>query len=283
MKIRRRSLAELSALVLFIELLVCARPALGATTNVFMNNFSFTPSVVNIKVGDTVTWVNQAGSHTATGTGADPICGNGTIPVSQSVTFNTVGSFPYVCIPHAGLGMSGQVIVTAASAPPLVSITAPMNGTKVFSGTTFPFTFSTNGSASPVTKVDLYDGSGLVFTLTSPFTTNFPASGFGSHTAFAIATDNGGLTGTSAPVTLQILSTNVTLVIGTPLVSPSFTASNTAAGHTYAFDALTNFTGTLSTRWFPIATNTAPSNNFIFSDSVLTNQLPRLYRVRQSL
>ena len=96
-------------------------------------------------------------------------------------------------------------------------------------------------------------------------------------------TDNGGLTGTSAPVTLQILSTNVTLVAAAPLSSPSFTASNTAGGHTYAFDALTNFTGTLSTRWFPIATNTAPSNNFIFSDSVLTNQLPRLYRVRQTL
>ena len=55
------------------------------------------------------------------------------------------------------------------------------------------------------------------------------------------------------------------------------------AGHTYAFDTLTNFTGSLSTRWFPLLTNTAPSNNFIFTDGVLTNAVPRLYRIRQTL
>ena len=80
MNIRRRPLAELSALVLLIELVLCARPAPGAATNVFMNNFSFSPPVVNIRVGDIVTWVNQAGSHTVTGTGADPFCGSGLCP-----------------------------------------------------------------------------------------------------------------------------------------------------------------------------------------------------------
>ncbi len=281
---RRRPLAGLSALLVLIELVLCALPAVSATTNVFFNNFSFNPVVVNIKAGDTVTWMNQGGSHTVTGTGADPICGSGFVPVSCSVTFNTAGSFPYQCTPHAGFGMTGLVVVAAANIAPTVSITTPTNGAKFFSGTAFPMTFAANDSDGSVSKVDLFEGSSLLFTLTSPFTTNTQAGSFGTRTFFAVATDNGGLTGTSAPVTIQFLSTNVTLVPPSAASgNASFTVSNSAAGHAYLLDALTNFTGTLSTRWFPIATNTAPSNNFIFNDSVLTNQLPRLYRVRQSL
>ena len=228
-------------LFLLIELLCSAPSARAANTNVSIANFSFTPSVVNVSVGDTVTWVKVSGTHTV-----DPLCGaNVVIATSQSVTFNTPGSFAYHCDFHAS--MTGLVVVAAASAPPTVSITAPTNGAKFFSGTTFPFTFSTASANSTVTKVELFDSNGVVFALSPPFTTNFPASGFGSHTGFAVATDAGGLTGTSAPVTLHILSTNVTLI---PVTAGalSFTVSNTAAGHSYAFDVLTNFSGPLGSR-----------------------------------
>ena len=260
-------------------------PAFGATTNVFMNNFSFSPLVVNIRVGDTVTWMNQVGSHTATGTGADPICGNGTIPVSQSVTFNTVGSFPYICIPHVGLNMTGLVVVAAANLPPIVSITSPTNGSKFLTGT--PFTLAANATDpdGTVARVDFVEGTSVEFSLLSaPFSTNVIGDNASSHTVVAVATDNAGLRATSAPVTVIFISTNITL-LPFPLIStgPSFTVSNSAGGQEYFVDALTNFTGTLSTRWFPIATNSAPSNNFIFTDGVLTNPLPRLYRVRQAL
>ncbi len=112
------------------------------------------------------------------------------------------------------------------------------------------------------------------------FTTNLPA---GTFFFTAVATDNQGATNTSAAV--QIFSlTNATLVAGSPLANAAiFTVSNSFAGQQYFVDALTNFTGTLATNWFPIATNTAPSNHFIFTDGVLTSPIPRLYRVRQSL
>ena len=64
---------------------------------------------------------------------------------------------------------------------------------------------------------------------------------------------------------------------------PAFTVSNSFNAQQYFVDALTNFTGTHATNWFPIATNTAPSNDFIFTDTVLTAPIQRLYRVRQSL
>lgn len=255
----------------------------AATTNVNMSGVSFSPPVVNVRVGDTVTWVRVSGSHTATGTGADPICGNAEIPTSQSVTFNTVGSFPYHCLFHTGAGMTGLVVVAAANVPPVVSISSPTNGSKVLVGSPFLVSFIASDTDGTVTKVDLYEGPNLIFSLPPPFTTNTSGDSPTTATVVAVATDNGGLTSTSAPITLKFLSTNVTLVAsGLPTNGAAFTASNTVSGHEYIFEALTNFTGPLSSRWFPFQTNLAPSNDFRFTDGVLTNPLPRLYRVRQS-
>ncbi|MBI5802952.1 MAG: hypothetical protein HZA92_19800 [Verrucomicrobia bacterium] len=286
----RRPLVELSALLVLIELLSCALPASGATTNVFMNNFTFTPAVVNVRVGDTVTWMNQAGSHTVTGTGSDPFCGSGTVPVSCSVTFNTVGSFPYICIPHVGFNMTGLVTVAAANVPPSISFTSPTNGTKVLAGTGRNLDVTTFDTDGTVVRVDYFAsetagtlGDPIGFTTAAPFqlpTGNIPA---GTFFLTAVATDNQGATNSSAVVRLFSL-TNATLTPALPLMSSAvFTISNSFNGQEYFVDALTNFTGTLSTRWFPIATNTAPSNNFIFTDSVLLAPIPRLYRVRQTL
>lgn len=92
--------------------------ARAATTNVTYANFSFTPKVVTINVGDTVQWNGPAFSHTASGTGADPICGGNFLPCSHQ--FNTAGTYPYQCNQpsHASFGMTGTVIVQAAPPPP---------------------------------------------------------------------------------------------------------------------------------------------------------------------
>lgn len=288
----RRTLAELSALVVLIELLSCAMPASGATTNVLMNSFSFSPPVVNIRAGDTVVWTYLAGSsHTVTGnagnTPADPFCGNtffgpGT---TCSITFTNAGSFSYFCVPHAAFGMTGLVVVAAANLPPIVSITSPTNGSKFLTGTPFTLSASATDPDGTVARVDFVEGTSVEFSLLSaPFSTNVVGDNASSHTVVAVATDNAGLSSTSAPITVTFITTNLIMVpFALISTSPAFTLSNSAAGQQYFVDALTNFTGTLSTRWFPIATNTAPSNNFIFTDGVLTNSVPRLYRIRQAL
>jgi len=73
-----------------------------------MSGLSFSPSSVEIAVGGTVTWTNKEGvAHTVIG----PDWGSGTIPQDGtfSQTFDTAGTFEYVCSIHPS--MVGTVVV----------------------------------------------------------------------------------------------------------------------------------------------------------------------------
>ena len=96
----------------------------GATATVLVGSggLKFVPAVTNITVNDRVIW-NWAGSphSTTSGTAGTP---DGlwdssvqNAPHSFTNIFNTVGTFPYYCILHASLGMTGTIIVAAASPP----------------------------------------------------------------------------------------------------------------------------------------------------------------------
>ncbi len=78
----------------------------------------FTPNPIQIKVGDSVTWMNSGSiTHTSTSdTGAwdtGPIASGAT---SSAVSFNTAGTFAYHCSIHPS--MTGTVIVSAVAATP---------------------------------------------------------------------------------------------------------------------------------------------------------------------
>lgn len=76
-----------------------------------ISNFAFQPAVLQIKKGTTVTWTNQdTAPHTVTGDFSGPASGLLQKGQTYSYTFNTMGAFPYHCIPHPG--MRGTVIVT---------------------------------------------------------------------------------------------------------------------------------------------------------------------------
>ena len=85
-----------------------------AGPSVAVNNNSFAPGSLEVPVNSTVTWAwNSAGvEHNVTfQTGASS--GNrssGSFPR----TFQTAGSFPYVCTIHVAEGMSGVVNVAAS-------------------------------------------------------------------------------------------------------------------------------------------------------------------------
>ncbi len=72
---------------------------------------SFSPNPVEVKVGETVTWINDDSViHTATstdGTFDSGIMRNGQ---SFSYTFDTAGEYPYYCTLHPN--MVGTVVVT---------------------------------------------------------------------------------------------------------------------------------------------------------------------------
>lgn len=72
---------------------------------------SFSPNPVEVKVGETVTWINDDSSrHTVTskdGVFDSEMMGKGQ---SFSFTFDKAGEYPYFCSPHPG--MVGTVVVT---------------------------------------------------------------------------------------------------------------------------------------------------------------------------
>ncbi|MBI5587972.1 MAG: cupredoxin domain-containing protein [Deltaproteobacteria bacterium] len=87
------------------------------TAEVVIQDYSFTPSTVVIKPGDTVKWLNKVDNqHTATsgkdgkadGTWDSKRLNNGQ---SFSYTFEKAGTYPYFCVPHTVFKMQGVVEV----------------------------------------------------------------------------------------------------------------------------------------------------------------------------
>ena len=72
---------------------------------------SFSPNPVEVKVGETVTWINDdSGRHTVTS--KDGVFDSGMMGKAQSFsfTFDKAGEYPYFCEPHPT--MVGTVVVT---------------------------------------------------------------------------------------------------------------------------------------------------------------------------
>jgi plastocyanin len=71
---------------------------------------SFSPNPVEVKVGETVTWINDDGRHTVTS--KDGVFDSGMMGKGQSFsfTFDKAGEYPYFCEPHPS--MVGTVVVT---------------------------------------------------------------------------------------------------------------------------------------------------------------------------
>lgn len=77
----------------------------------------FEPASLKVKKGTKVTWKAEGAHSVTSGTpesGKDekgPM--DSPIPfTTYSVTFDKAGTFPYYCIPHASLGMVGEIVVS---------------------------------------------------------------------------------------------------------------------------------------------------------------------------
>jgi plastocyanin len=104
------------------EVNVRVLPTVVDTHIVLVSNYEFSPPSLTVKKGDTVEFHNIEGTHTVTGTAADPFCGSSSLGSVCSVKFNTTGTFPYRCLFHStdgpnSQGMIGQVRVIDAVVP----------------------------------------------------------------------------------------------------------------------------------------------------------------------
>jgi plastocyanin len=91
---------------------VSLAPSQHGSTVVAIQGFAFDPTLVRVKVGGSVTWVNceppGTPSHTTTADGGawgSPLLDPG---ATYTTTFNSAGTFAYHCEPHPS--MTAQVI-----------------------------------------------------------------------------------------------------------------------------------------------------------------------------
>lgn len=112
-----------------VALLLAMPAAQAATVQVSASGFSFDPPVVNINVGDTVVWTGlEGGYHNVAaedGSFRSPAGAD-----TYSRTFNSAGSFDYVCEPHIVYGMTGTVNVSGGGG-------GNQRGSLKLTGTTF--------------------------------------------------------------------------------------------------------------------------------------------------
>jgi amicyanin len=95
--------------------LVSGLPASGlaAQLEVKIDNFTFGPQKLRVKVGDTVTWINQDDiPHTIVSTGKFRSKALDTED-KYSFTFTTAGTFEYFCGLHPH--MQGSIVVETAT------------------------------------------------------------------------------------------------------------------------------------------------------------------------
>lgn len=97
-------------------------PVMSASVSATGSN-TFSPSVVNLLAGGTVNFSNGNGLHNVNAQGAvsfrcaegcDGQGGNGSPSVTSwsfTITFPSAGTTNYVCDEHAGVGMTGSIIV----------------------------------------------------------------------------------------------------------------------------------------------------------------------------
>ncbi|HEY4708121.1 MAG TPA: plastocyanin/azurin family copper-binding protein [Thermodesulfobacteriota bacterium] len=98
-------------------LLSVAAVSTAGTVEVEIIDYSFMPSTVIIKTGDTVRWTNTVFNQHSVTSGKDDVA-DGAWDSKRlnkgdtfSVTFDKAGEFPYFCDPHTAFKMRGVVIV----------------------------------------------------------------------------------------------------------------------------------------------------------------------------
>ena len=137
-----------------------AGPIHAANVPVNISNFQFVPPAVTINQGDSITWTQKdTTQHTST---SDTALWNSpflNLNDTFSQTFDTAGTFPYHCIPHASF-MRATVTVTAAPAnqPPTVSLTSPSDGATFTAPASVSIAANAADPDGNVAQVEFFDG-----------------------------------------------------------------------------------------------------------------------------
>jgi plastocyanin len=242
----------------------------AAVRTVNMDDNFFSPLITSISVGDTVRWVNQGfNPHSTTSNSGvwdseDDFPGGMDNGDTFDFTFNSAGDFPYH---DSGFsGMTGLVRVVSANAPPTCSITNWMNGAMFVAPTNLVISASAVDMDGSVASVQFFLGTNSAgISTVSPYSVVTNGLSDGEHVLTAVATDNLGARGTSAPVsitvTVPIRFDPHRLRVGSNTLVLTISAT---PGLRYALDGSTSV---FPSNWVAIKTNTAASNSVTFSNA----------------
>ncbi len=104
---------QLSALLLFVATLTSQAQSITST-----GNFTWSPSTLTITAGQTITFTVTSNHHarevsqaTWNANGTTSNGGFDFLSGTHSLTLTIPGTYYYVCVPHVGMGMKGQIIV----------------------------------------------------------------------------------------------------------------------------------------------------------------------------
>jgi hypothetical protein len=197
------------------------------------------------------------------------------------VTFDTVGTFAYHCIPHGSIGMTGTITVSSpVNFRPIAILTSPTNGSVFAAPATFNLTADASDFGGSVARVNFIRGGLTLISTddTSPYSATANALPEGHYVLTARVTDNLNLAGTSAPVNITVV-TPVDILLSSPTSLPAGFQFNYTAnpGLRYVVEGSANDAS--PTPFVPIATNVAGSDVVTFSDPAAVGRSNRAYRV----
>jgi RHS repeat-associated protein len=154
-----------------------------------------------------------------------------TAPYSYNWTNVAAGSYTLaarVTDNRGGVSSSAPVALTVlpAQTNPVVSLTAPADGTEFLAPAQFTVSAAAYGGAGTVSKVDFYRGSNLILSdTTAPYSFTFTASSVGSYEIYAKVTNSRGVAANSAPVRFTVVNNRTPLVqLTAPTAGAGFTA-----------------------------------------------------------
>lgn len=254
----------------------------NSNRTVVVAGLAFSPSVLTVTVGDTVTFNGLANFHTVTGSGViEPFCGNAS-QASCITTFNRVGSFPFHCNPHRSFGMTGLVQVVGPNLQPTGRITSPADGSVFATNAMITFSAEASDRYGAVKSVRFVRGisplTSLGVVTNAPYTLTTNNATVGTFAYAILMTDDSNLTSTSAPVNISFVAPVDIQLLSPAASSNGFTFDYTAnPGLTYVVEGAAADGSPVP--FVPISTNVANTNRVAFTDPSSSNRANRAYRV----
>ena len=170
------------------------------------------PAQLTIEAGDTVRWTQKdTASHTTTSGPngvADGLWDSGNMTLAANTTFTftftEAGNHPYFCRPHKSF-MRGTITVEAAAQGPTVNLTEPPDGAVFTEPGVITLAAAATPGSSEIAQVQFYSGTDPVGEVDGPpYSLTLSNLVAGQYTFTARATDLGGLSATSAPVSVTV-------------------------------------------------------------------------------